>query len=48
MSLQRDFVDTMNDRIVRQARTFVYGTDDRQLRFVANRLGEKMPWSPWE
>jgi Protein of unknown function (DUF4238) len=48
MSQQRNFVESLNDRIVRQARRFVYGTDDRQLRFVANRLGEKMQWSPWE
>jgi Protein of unknown function (DUF4238) len=48
MSRQNNFVESLNDRIVRQARRFVYGTDDRQLRFVANRLGEKMQWSPWE
>ena len=35
----------MNDLIVRQARKFVWGVDDRQLRFVERRLGRsKMDW----
>ncbi len=42
------FVERVNDLVVRQARRFVYGTDDRQLRFVANRLGQKIKWSPIE
>lgn len=38
----------LNDFVVRQARKYVYGTDDSQLRFVANRLGEKKVCSPFE
>jgi hypothetical protein len=38
----------INDRMARQARKFVYGVDDRQLRFVENRLGEKIACSPFE
>lgn len=38
----------MNDRIVRQARKYVFGRDDSQLRFVSNRLGEKAVCSPFE
>ena len=41
-------VSIMNDRIVRQARKFVYATDDSQLRFIENRLGQKIPCSPFE
>jgi hypothetical protein len=42
------FVNTVNDRVAKQARKYVYSTDDRQLRFVANRLGTKARWSPFE
>jgi hypothetical protein len=38
----------LNDRVTRQARKYVYGVDDRQRRFVENRLGEKATWSPFE
>jgi Protein of unknown function (DUF4238) len=38
----------LNDIIVRQARRFVYSTDDRQLRFVENRLGQKIRCTPFE
>lgn len=48
MSNRRELVARLNDRMARQARKFVYGADDRQLRFVENRLGEKMVWSPFE
>jgi Protein of unknown function (DUF4238) len=41
-------VQAMNDRMARQARKFVWGTDKSQLRFVANRLGEKARWSSFE
>ena len=41
-------VGTLNDRIVRQARKFVWATDKRQLRFIQNRLGEKVRWSSSE
>jgi Protein of unknown function (DUF4238) len=37
-----------NDRVVRQARKFVWGLDDTQLRFVERRLGEMLPSSPLE
>jgi hypothetical protein len=40
------FARTINDRVVGQARKYVYGTDDTQLRFVANRLGRKLPSTP--
>ena len=41
-------VRILNDRVVRQARKFVWGTDDRQLRFIKNRLGAKIRWSTFE
>ena len=43
-----DFAQFINDRVVRQARRYVWGTSDAQLQFVANRLGERLPWSPME
>jgi len=36
----------LNDRIVSQARRYVYGTDDRQLRFVSNRFGRQLLSTP--
>jgi hypothetical protein len=38
----------VNDRVASQARKYVYGCDDRQLRFVQNRLGRKWPSTPLE
>jgi hypothetical protein len=38
----------LNDLIARQARRFVYGTTDRQLRFVENRLGQRIRSSPFD
>lgn len=38
----------LNDKVARQARKYVYSTDDQQLRFIANRLGSKEVNSPWE
>jgi hypothetical protein len=38
----------LNDLVTKQARRFVYGRDDTQLRFVANRLGLKIKCSPFE
>lgn len=38
----------LNDLVARQARRFVYGTDDRQLRFVTNRLGQQIISSPFD
>ena len=34
-----DLMRQVNDRVTSQARRYVYGTDDSQRRFVANRLG---------
>jgi hypothetical protein len=42
------FVGTINDFIAKQARKYVYGTDDRQLRFVENRLGQRIRSTPLE
>ena len=36
-----DSIVIINDRIVRQAVRCVYGTDNSQLQFVADRLGER-------
>jgi hypothetical protein len=38
----------MNNRMARQARKYVYGTDDQALKFVEERLGERAAWSPLE
>lgn len=38
----------LNDLVARQARRYVYGRDDAQLRFVENRLGQKIKCSPFE
>ena len=43
-----NLAEGLNKRIVRQARKFVWGTDDRQLRFVANRFGERKQSTPLE
>jgi hypothetical protein len=43
-----DLVAFVNDRVVKQARNFVIGVDDRQLRFVVNRFGARLPSSPTE
>jgi Protein of unknown function (DUF4238) len=42
------FAESINDRFVRQARRYVWGTNDAQLRFVENRLGQRQRWSPME
>jgi hypothetical protein len=38
----------INDRVASQARKYVYGADNKQLRFVENRLGRKWPSTPLE
>lgn len=43
-----DLVAVVNDRVVKQARRFVIGTDERQLRFVSKRFGARLPSSPTE
>ena len=44
--LPEHLVLQMNDRMALQARRFVYGVDDKQLRFVANRLGRQAKAGP--
>jgi hypothetical protein len=44
----RDLMQQINERVASQARRYVYGTDDSQLRFVANRLGQRKPSTPLE
>ena len=44
----KQLMEQVNDRVASQARKFVYGTDDKQLRFVANRLGREEPSTPLE
>jgi hypothetical protein len=38
----------VNHRVTSQARRYVYGKDNEQLRFVENRLGRKWPSTPLE
>jgi hypothetical protein len=38
----------VNNKVAEQARRFVYGVDDSQLRFVANRLGKMVRSTPLE
>lgn len=35
-----------NNKVAEQAYTYVYGVDDRQLRFVANRFGKRVRSTP--
>jgi hypothetical protein len=41
-----ELTNVMNTRVVEQARKYVYGTDDAQLRFVRNRFGKQSPSTP--
>jgi hypothetical protein len=41
-------ISILNDKVARQARKFVYSTDKSQLRFIENRLGQKIRCSPFE
>lgn len=43
-SKSKDFARALNDRTARNACTYVYGSDDGQLRFVENRLRREVPW----
>lgn len=46
-SMSRDqMVEVANNKVAEQAVRYVYGTDDRQLRFGANRLGKRVPSTP--
>lgn len=48
-SLNSDLVvETVNGKVAGQAIKYVYGIDDNQLRFVANRLGKKARATPLE
>jgi hypothetical protein len=42
------FMAQVNNRVVSQARKYVYGNDNKQLRFVENRLGRRWPSMPLE
>lgn len=39
-----ELAETVNNQVTQQAYKYVYGVDDSQLRFVANRLGKRV-WS---
>jgi hypothetical protein len=41
-------VEIVNDRVSSQARKYVYGTDDKKLSFVSERLGRKYTADPTE
>jgi hypothetical protein len=41
-----EIVKTMNIRVVEQARKFVYGENDKPLRFVRNHFGKKLQSTP--
>lgn len=43
-----NLAEGLNNLIVRQARKYVWGTNDRQLRFVTNRFGERWVSTPLE
>ena len=44
----RQLMEQVNSRVVSQARKYVWGTDDTQLRFVQNRFGRMEPSNPLE
>jgi Protein of unknown function (DUF4238) len=41
-----DLVEAVNYKVSEQAIKYVYGIDDRQLRFVSKRLGRMVPSTP--
>jgi hypothetical protein len=41
-------VETVNNKVAEQAIKYVYGIDDKQLRFVRNRLGKRVRATPLE
>jgi hypothetical protein len=41
-----ELAEAVNNQVTQQARKFVFGCDDRQLRFVAKRLGKRVWSSP--
>ncbi len=42
----KELTEIMNERVSSQARKFVYGHDDTQLRFVSRRLGKMLASTP--
>ena len=42
----RALAEAVNNQVSQQARKFVFGSDDSQLKFVANRLGKRIWSSP--
>ena len=48
LSKNGQLVSILNDKVARQARKFVFSTDKSQLRFIENRLGDKIRCSPFE
>jgi Protein of unknown function (DUF4238) len=44
----RQLMEQVNNRVVSQARKYVWGIDDTQLRFVRNRFGRMEPSTPLE
>jgi hypothetical protein len=48
MARNGSLASTLNDRMARQARKYVYGSDDQQLGFVENRLGQRIACSTFE
>ncbi|MBV9828863.1 MAG: DUF4238 domain-containing protein [Alphaproteobacteria bacterium] len=47
-NLHRGLAEVVNNRLVRQARRFVYARDDKRKQFMQNRLGDRLSWSPLE
>jgi hypothetical protein len=41
-----ELVQTVNNKVAEQAYSYVYGVDDKQLRFVVNRLGKRVQSTP--
>jgi len=41
-------VQLLNNRLVRQARKYVWAVDHKPLQFIEDRLGDKIRWCPWE
>jgi hypothetical protein len=43
---RNDLVSTINNKVSEQAIDFVYAFDDRQTRFIQNRLGRRVRSTP--
>jgi hypothetical protein len=48
MEHPRQLMEQVNNRAASQARKYVWGSDDTQLRFVRNRFGRMEPSTPLE